>query len=383
MKTTRERTRVVLFLRSLEIGGAEMHAYMLAEHLLRRGEYDVQAWTFSPGGLIGEFLEAKNVPIISVPDIPNGRLQKILGLTRLIRMLRQARPTLLLPFCDYPNKLCGAIWELTGACGCIWNQMDEGREITGKFLERRALRRSSLFVANSEEGRSFLRERLSVPDGKIRIIHNGVHLEEPALNRAGWRERLGVPERAFLAVMIANYSRFKDHPTLLRAWRIVQEQRVEQERPLLLLVGSFRQTEGELQALSRELGIEGSVIFWGQVKDLSGLLSACDLGVFSSKREGMPYAVLDCMLAKIPVVATGITGIREALGSEHPYYAPPDDPRQFAMQILRVMREPKRAEESAEAGYQRAATLFSQEAMGNSYEKVMIELLRRSQRGKN
>ncbi len=375
MKKKEKPVRIVLFLRSLEIGGAQTHAAMLAEYLDRAGPYAVQVWTFSARGLIAEALRAKGITIVDVPEIPNDIVGKVVALTRLIQRLRRAKPAILLPFCDYPNKLLGAIWEFTGAEACVWNQLDEGREVTGKFLEKRSLNRTSAFVANAVEGKSFLMRRFKVPAEKIRIIHNGVRLEEPELDRSGWRRKLRIPEQASLAVMVANFTSFKDQPTLLKAWRIVQERRWPRQRPILLLVGNVRQTEGELRALAGRLGLAGTVLFSGQVKDLSGLLRASDLGVFSSKREGMPYAVLSCMLARLPVVASDITGIREALGPEYPYLVPPDDPAQFAEKIMEWIDHPDAGKKWIEANHERASSLFSPEIMGKNYEELFSELL--------
>jgi len=375
MKEKQTKKLVLMFLRSLEIGGAQTHACMLAEHLKQSGEFDVQVWTFHPQGLIGEILQEKGIEIVRVPEIGNGIAAKVWGLLRLVRMARKARPTILVPLCDYPNKLWGAIWEFTGARACVWNQLDEGREITGKFLEKRSLKRSSVFVANSEEGKKFLKQRFKIQDHRIRIIYNGIHLEKEELDRPGWRKRLGVPENAFLAVMVANYTKFKDHPTLLKAWRIVVQRLPKENPPILVLVGNLRLTESSLRTQAADLGLADSVVFFGQVKDLSGLLHACDLGVFSSKHEGMPYAVLDCMLARIPIVATGITGIREALGAHYPYLVPPDDPEQLAEQILARISAPQHDGEWVEANYQRVTRLFSPEAMGKNYEALFAELL--------
>lgn len=375
MEEIKPKSRIVFFLRSLEIGGAQTHTCMLAEQLVRSGLFEVQVWTFAPQGLIGDILREKGIKIVRVPEIRSGIIHKILGLVKLILMLRKAKPAILLPFCDYPNKLCGAIWEFTGAKACIWNQMDEGREVTGKFLEKRSLKRSSVFVANSEEGRSFLRSRFHIRDEKIRIIHNGVHLEEPGMDRRSWRKHLGVSENAFLAVMVANFTKFKDHPTLLKAWKIVLQRSAKKDSPILLLVGNLRLTESILRTMVLNLGLGESVIFSGQVKDLSGLFLASDLGVFSSKREGMPYAVLDYMLAKIPIVATNITGIRDALDPGYPYLVPTDDPEKFAEKVLEWITNPGLGQEWIEANYQRVTSLFSPEIMGENYEKLFGELL--------
>ena len=76
----------------------------------------------------------------------------------------------------------------------------------------------------------------------------------------------------------------------------------------------------QVEALIQELKIVSSVRLVGEVPDLANLLGALDLGVFSSRFEGCPNGVLECMAAGLPVVATDIPGIIEAVGSDMKSY---------------------------------------------------------------
>ena len=124
-----------------------------------------------------------------------------------------------------------------------------------------------------------------------------------------------MPGDALVATMLANLHARKDHETLLRAWKIVTD-RPQADRPgsVLVLAGRPAGTEGRLEALACELGLTSSLRFAGRVADVSGLLAASDLGVLSSRSEGLPNGALECMAAGLPVAATDVSGVRDAVG---------------------------------------------------------------------
>jgi glycosyltransferase involved in cell wall biosynthesis len=165
--------------------------------------------------------------------------------------------------------------------------------------------------------------------------------------------------------MVANLSPFKDHATLLRAWRsVVDAEAGLGGRALLLLAGKPFQPVAPLEALAVDLGVAAHVRFLGQVMDVAGLLAACDVAVLSSPREGMPNAVLEAMASGRPVAGTDNAGIRNAVGSAGaPFLAPPGDAAALAERILRLARNPTLRARIGEAHRHRIAAEFSVERM--------------------
>ncbi|HEX7294582.1 MAG TPA: glycosyltransferase, partial [Pyrinomonadaceae bacterium] len=147
-------------------------------------------------------------------------------------------------------------------------------------------------------------------------------------------ERLEIDETSFVACMVANLHAKKDHATLLKAWNIVVD---HMHNAVLVLAGRHYGAYESLVSLTHELGIAGSVRFAGQVTDVAGLLSAVDLGVFSSRSEGCPNGVLECMAAGLAIVGTDIEGIRET-GIQ--FLAPPADAERFAQIVLKLAADP-------------------------------------------
>jgi glycosyltransferase involved in cell wall biosynthesis len=224
------------------------------------------------------------------------------------------------------------VWQRTGARVCVWNQRDEG--IFEVEQQHRAAQQTPLFISNSHAGARYLMEKLNVDRAKVRVIPNGIEVTQPQLDRRGWRKRLEIEETSFVACMVANLHANKDHETLLKAWRLVVDRK---PNATLVLAGRHYGAYESLVELTNDLGITGNVRFAGYVSDVAGLLSAVDLGVFSSRSEGCPNGVLECMAAELAVVGTDIEGIRET-GIQ--FLAPPANAERFAQIVLDLADAP-------------------------------------------
>ncbi len=367
--------RVILIQQSLEMGGAERQALLLARHLATQPGVQVEYWGFGPEGAASASARDLGIPARSIDCSWKGsRWQRLAALLRLTAALRRARPDVLLPYTMPPNVLCSLVWRHTRARACLWNQRDEGRQRFSPRLERRAARRASAFLSNSSAGRDFLQRELGVPG--VHVILNGVELPEPAEDRASWRARLGVSGDALVACMVANLHAYKDHETLLHAWSRVLAARAGDgaaAAPVLVLAGRPAGTQDRLGALTDELGIRHAVRYTGAVRDVAGLLHASDLVVFSSRFEGCPNAILEGMAAGLPVVATDISGSRDALGDQVEVLAPPGDADALAQRILALMNDPGLRRAHARRNLERARTVFAPDRMC----RETTELLRR------
>ncbi len=325
---------------NLELGGAERQALILARHLVEQEKAEVEVWGFNKPGPVAQSCERIGVPWRVVPyPFKSGRVARFAGLARVARRLRRARPEILLPYTFVPNVICGLIWRWTGAQACVWNQRDEGVTPFISEWARSASQRTPMFVSNSRAGERFLTDRLKVDPGRVRVIENGIEQLSVAGDRSSWRARLEIADDSFVACMVANLHDNKDHRTLLRAWRRVVEG-CNGRKAVLVLAGRHDGAYESLVSLSRELDLNGHVRFAGQVSDVPGLLSAADVGVFSSVTEGCPNGVLESMAAGLAVAGTDIEGIRSVIapaGLE--FLAPPQDYEALAGAILKLEKD--------------------------------------------
>lgn len=379
-ETSRLRgARVLFVLPSLGMGGAERQAFLLARHLARDEGAAVRVIGFTRRGGIADLFHENGIPADTFHLYHNGegRTAQVVDFFRFLLFLRRHRVEILLPYCMFPNVLCATAWRLGGARVCTWNQRDEGRARLEPWLERLAVRSVRCFVSNSLHGADFLKRTLRVPPERVHVIHNGVELPEPVPSREVWRTRLQLPRNAFVSCMVANLHGYKDHATLVTAWRQVVDRLAQQRVPAhLLLAGRSGDRYEAIVQQIHDLGLDADVHLLGEVSDMSGLLGAVDLAVFSSYAEGVPNAVLEALAAGVAVVGTDYPGIREAVGpSGFELLAQPRDPDDLAKRIVLMALDPMRRAAAGRAGQAWVGNEFGLARMcEESVRQILAEL---------
>ena len=308
--------RVLIVLGTLDVGGAERQGLMLALRLAANPSNHVEVWGMRSAGTLIPLLEAHNLSWRCVRRGPiRNPIRQARLVCRLIALLRQATPDVIIPFGRMPNLLMAMLWRFSSAHVCIWNQRNNGADLAGSRLHRWAAARVPVLIANSREGADAIIEHLRVPESRVAVVNNGVEWPSPDIAPVSWRRQAGFDDDALLVCMVANLRPEKDHGLLLRAWASVVTHFVQQSiaPPVLLLAGADAGEGAKLHRLAEELAITSHVRFLGMVRDVPQLLQACDLAVFTSHGEGCPNGLLECMAAGLPVVATDLPGIRDAL----------------------------------------------------------------------
>lgn len=360
--------KIVILIGGFARGGCERQAYLLAREMRRKHGVEAEVWALQrsdwyPGerSYIEEF-ESAGIPT-KVLGFGRPRFGWVKRCLPVARALRENAVQILLPFTTWPNVVAGLTYRLSGVHACIWGERHSGGErIPG--MERIAVRQYRRFAANSSAGAEFLAGEMRVPRERISYIPNGV--ETPKVDSAvDWRGRLGLGARQPLVVKVANITGFKDHATLLHAWKILQGAWTAPERPVLALAGYLvADSYQECERIVREAELGTSVRFLGGVSDIPTLLDSCDLTVFSSRREGMPNGVLECMAAGKAVVATDLPGIRDALGpAADAVVVPAGDAQQLSCKLHDLLQNESKRSAIGDANRKRIEDEFSVERM--------------------
>jgi glycosyltransferase involved in cell wall biosynthesis len=201
-------------------------------------------------------------------------------------------------------------------------------------------------VAVSEAAAERFTRLKAVPLHKCSVILNGIDLNDtdvdgliPDCNRrAHMRAEMGIStENAeFVWLAVGRLAPAKDYPNLLRAFAAV---RTHTPQTQLWVAGDARGGERTpLEALAKELQIDGAVHWLGLRRDMPALLDAADGFVLGSAWEGMPLAVGEAMAMAKPVVATDVGGVRELVGDAG-VVVPAKDSQALAEAMLATMQE--------------------------------------------
>ena len=230
-------------------------------------------------------------------------------------------------------------------------------------------KRTDRIVGCSEGVRRVLLE-MGMPPARTIAIPNGVRLQPFAD-----AEAQPFAQRIPGIVMVARFSRQKDHATLLRAVALLRERGLAP--PLLFAGGGKDLHRRPLEKLADELGIAAQVQFLGVVRDVPQRLMAHQLCVLSTHYEGMPLALLEGMAAGCAVVGSAVPGVREVLddGVDGLLVAEADAPA-LADALERVLRDPPFGARLAAAARRAAAEKYSRERMNRRYEELFLSLAR-------
>lgn len=153
--------------------------------------------------------------------------------------------------------------------------------------------------------------RAGLPAAICEVLENGVDCQHfcPQIPREEAKRRLGLPVDAAIVGYVGRLSAEKDLETLLRALGKLRGLGY----PVHGLIVGDGPLLGKLAALAGELGLGQHVTFAGHSPDPRLHYSAMDIFVLPSLREGLPNVLLEAMAMALPVVATPVGGIPQAL----------------------------------------------------------------------
>ncbi|MBC2733180.1 MAG: glycosyltransferase family 4 protein [Desulfobacteraceae bacterium] len=152
---------------------------------------------------------------------------------------------------------------------------------------------------------------------------------------------------------------------------------------MVLVVGDGPQSH-YLKNACREMRIENRVIFAGVRKNMQAVYSLLDLFVMPSIREGLPMALLEAMLAKIPVIASMVGGIPTLLeNNRHGIGISPKSPKELSAAIRQTLVNPDEAKLIANNAQEFIREKYSAQAMTRRTERLYIDILKKLRRNKS
>ena len=151
---------------------------------------------------------------------------------------------------------------------------------------------------------------------KINTIKLGFNLD-PFLNcdqkRGRLREKLEISQDTILIGIIGRMAPIKNHQMFLDSAKLLTERTKIKNKIKFILVGDGEERPF-LEAYVHSIGLDDYVIFHGWEKNISLIYSDLDILALTSVNEGTPVSVIEAMAAKVPVVTTGVGGIKDLLG---------------------------------------------------------------------
>lgn len=296
---------VVQIVQRLQPGGIEVLALRLAQAMPGRNAIV---------SLEGETESlAASWPYAAKSGVDVFALGKADGLTPslavlLARLLRQLKPRSVFMHHIGPLLYGGTAARLAGVRNVVYVEHDTWHHAAprrGLLLKLAALIVRPTFAAISRDAAAQLKSVTGTRN--VVVVPNGVDLGVHApSDRHAARALLGLPADAKIIGTVGRLETVKGHDVLLRAMPMLPAD------VYVVVMGDGGQ-HGELTRLAASLGISHRVVFAGHRDHVAQFYPSFDVFCLPSRGEGLPLTLLEAQACGVPVVASDVGAVREAV----------------------------------------------------------------------
>ena len=338
----------------------------LAKGLSSRGIATMVVCLQNPGELSQE-LEGTGVHFKALRSLAG---KDILALWRLRTLLRRFCPSVInvhdyasTPYVVTANWLAYRAPILFTAHGLLYEGFDKLRR-RYRFFSKFFSRLAAVSGTVAERHKEYLSW-----SGRIPIICNGVPaIQRNTQLRDAVRAELGIRQDVLLFLAVGNPRPEKGFEYLIDATAILRDTK-ERERDFVVAIAG-KMTDSEycrmLHRRVEERSVQDRFRFIGFRNDTPALYSAADVFVLSSRSEGLPVVILECMMAGLPVVATRVGGVPDAVG-DRGLLVEAANPEQLAFAMGRILREEGLADRLGCTGREHALSTYGVDRMVDDY----------------
>lgn len=225
-----------------------------------------------------------------------------------------------------------------------------------RLVVPKTVHRSELIITVSEFEKKLIRERLEIPEEKVKVVYNGVHQRffttHSEMELMAARTKYGLPSRFFL--FLGNQAPKKNTLNVIKAFARYCE---VEENALPLVVLDY--DPGQMNEMLKRNGIEyclDKMCFPGYInhEDMPSIYQCAEVFLYPSLRESFGMPILESM-ASGTVVITSNTSSMPEVGGNAAYYVDPFSVDDMLKGMLRVLADSSLRERLISAGKERAA----------------------------
>lgn len=360
--------RVMHIHRVRGIGGSERHLLTLLPALRGRG-VDARFLGFDDGEPDPFYAQLDRLGV-PYDRLPAPRDLDPALLIRTVRLTRRHRPEIVHTHLVHAD-VYGAAAALGSGATLVSTKHNDDPFRLGPFrhVERLLARRAARTICITASLARFNIDQVGLPAAKVVVVHYGLDTLPEAWGPAGGPE---LPEGARVLLAVSRLERQKGIDVAIEALALI---RLHHPQAVLVVLGRGR-LEHELLALAAELGVADAVYLPGSVGDVTDWLRRAELLVHPARWEGFGLALLEAMLAELPVVASSVSSIPEiVVDGATGLLVPPDDAGRLASAIDTLLADPARRAAYGRAGLARVRDRFSVARMAEHTEQVYVEAL--------
>lgn len=234
----------------------------------------------------------------------------------------------------------------------------------------------SLITINQED---YKRAKTFPVRGNVEYVSGvGIEVEKYQniqVDRKLVREKLEVPEDAFLMISVGELNKNKNHRVVIDAIYMLRDKNI-----YYILCGKGPEKE-RLNKIIKQYGLNSQIKMLGFRQDIPELLSSSDCFIFPSKREGLSVAVMEAMAVGLPIIASDIRGNRDLVKHRvNGYLCKGENKEQFKKKIFRIKNISEEKIEKFKKVNRILSNTWEIELINSHIKKIYIKILKEEER---
>lgn len=379
------KKKVLYIITKSNWGGAQRHVFDLATNLPKE-EYDIVVAAGGSGSLLKKLEEVgvKTIPIPKLerdPDI----IKDFSSIKLIFNIIRTERPDIL----HLHSTKVGGIGALIARYASLLSYFGPTTQrLRPKiiytahgwaFKENRPpfqkliiylyswltiiLNHKTIVVSEDD----LIKSPKFLTRGKITMIHNGIapfqYLPRVEAQKKVFAGASIYPNNLIVGT-ISELHKNKGLSYVIDAIAELKSQNADKENPIMYSIVSDGEEKSNLLSQIKTKNLQDSVFLAGFVPDANKYLSAFDLFIFPSLKEGLPYALLEAGSIGLPIIATSIGGAKDIITDmETGILIRPKDIKEIANALRFFIQNPEKIAGFGGKLRKRIANEFSLEKM--------------------
>lgn len=384
------KKRVLFVITQSEMGGAQRFFYNFIPRL-DKSKYELLVASGSDGG--GELLlnfKANNLNVVELKFLKRkiSFFNDIWATFELRRLIKEFKPdTIFLNSSKagflgalavrlyHGRKRMSVIYRIGG-----WSFNDPRPKWEKKlwiFIEKISARWKDIIIVNNKHDFDQAKQLKIKPQKDIVLIYNGLDVYKmDFLSREDARLKLfekiikhsgKIFQIDKIIGTIANFYPPKGLEYLVEA----AEHFKNDDTVAFIIIGEGGE-RGKLENLIKTKGLEKKIFLIGQVSEAYKLLSAFDIFVLPSLKEGFPWSLIEAMSAKLPVIATSVGAVPEIIENyRNGIIIRPGDATQIAAKIKEILGTDRLKQEMGIQAHQTVLFKFNADKMISQTEALL------------
>jgi len=374
--------RVLFVITQSEMGGAQKFLYNLLSRL-DKNRYEILVAVSADGN--GELFKLMGSLRIRANELVHLRrnispVKDILAVFELRRLIRKFHPdtvflnsskagfvgslaTRLLTTKNYKPK---TIYRIGG-----WTFNDpwpKWKKWLFIVLERVSARWKNIIIVNNKHDFEQARALKINPKEKVVLIYNGLDIYKmDLLSKEEALEKLKMFRNKKIVGTIANFYPPKGIKFLVESAEYFKNK----DDVVFVIIGDGEE-RSKIENLIEQKGLQNKVFLAGQIPDAHKLLSAFDIFVLPSVKEGFPWAVIEAMAAKLPVIATKVGAVPEIIeDGKSGFIVEPGRPEKIAEKLQDLLNDDRLQRELGIQAHQTVLFKFGLDKMVQQIEDLL------------